>query len=319
MDPIGTCSTREAKVDDLLEEGWFFCNLLDKRNIMSRCYCDPSPLSEISKEMLAKNANDKNSSSNKRLPKGHCSLIRAPSLPSYLWRGAGVDDKERKLRMSKLTRQKSQSPTTPPPPPVGEAKQSDGARMRGSAGEPRRRSLLRTPSLPPSIGREEDIDDDESHARLSNLIRQALPDISDISPLRRNSKGMAQSYSMPRNRPPRKIAEEVRHQNLNLTKHTKSLSHLEAQEVQGFKDLGFTFDNNDLNPSVVSMLHGLQEKNQKDLEQDNMRRPYTSEAWLMQKQSCANPIPNCVVKQSSPEDMKAQIKFWARAVASNVR
>ena len=107
----------------------------------------------------------------------------------------------------------------------------------------------------------------------------------------------------------------------------KSPSDLENEEVQGFKDLGFQFEKDTINPSVASILPGLQEKNRDEKEQDKaVRRPYLSEAWL--EQSCGPPlpppppplppvVPNWDSKKST-EDVKAQIKFWARAVASNV-
>lgn len=137
---------------------------------------------------------------------------------------------------------------------------------------------------------------------------------------------MRQSYSLPRYRPPRNLeveaintncSKEMRRRLANQTKLRKSLSDLELEEVQGFKDLGFTFEK-ELSPNVVKILPGLQGKKQpEDLEQDKVRRPYLSEAWLVQ-QSSAPPIPNWAHKGSA-EDMKAQIKFWARAVASNMR
>ena len=98
----------------------------------------------------------------------------------------------------------------------------------------------------------------------------------------------------------------------------RSLSELETEEVQGFKDLGFTFDNKEiLSPSVVNILPGLQEKKEEDLGLENkVRRPYLSEAWLIQY--CGPPTPNWASRMSS-QQMKAQIRFWARSVASNVR
>lgn len=116
-------------------------------------------------------------------------------------------------------------------------------------------------------------------------------------------------------------SREMRRRYLNGKNLRRSLSDLEIEEVQGFKDLGFTFDNKDkISPSVVNILPGLQEKKKEDMDLENkVRRPYLSEAWLVQ--SCAPPpppTPNWAARKSS-EDMKAQIKFWARAVASNVR
>ena len=113
-------------------------------------------------------------------------------------------------------------------------------------------------------------------------------------------------------------SKDMRRRYLNGRSLRRSTSELEIEEVQGFKDLGFTFDNKDsLSPSVVNILPGLQEKSGEDLDlQNKVKRPYLSEAW--QVQSCAPPIPIWATKNSA-EDMKVQLKYWARAVASNVR
>ena len=109
---------------------------------------------------------------------------------------------------------------------------------------------------------------------------------------------------------------EMRRRYLNQKTMRRSLSDLEFEEVQGFKDLGFSFEKETLSPSLASILPGLQEKKRDETEEDKAaRRPYLSEAWLVQ--SCAPPIPNWASHKSSG-DMKEQIKFWARAVASNV-
>lgn len=104
---------------------------------------------------------------------------------------------------------------------------------------------------------------------------------------------------------------------MNQLKTQKSLKDLESEELQGFKDLGFDFDEKDLSPNVVSIIPGLQEKKRiQENEEKRITRPYLSEAWAAQ--NSAPPVPKWGGKRST-EDMKAQIKFWARAVASNVR
>lgn len=141
---------------------------------------------------------------------------------------------------------------------------------------------------------------------------------------------MTQCYTIPRCRPSRtrEAAEsinnrikETSHQNANSrNKIKKSLSVVEFDEVNGFKESGIKFEKQELNSNEATMLHGLQEKKrEEELNGDNykMRRNYFSEPWL--GQNCATPpVPNGIVKDSS-QDMKAQIRFWARAVASNVR
>lgn len=115
-------------------------------------------------------------------------------------------------------------------------------------------------------------------------------------------------------------SKEMRRRYLNSKTLRKSASELEIEEVQGFKDLGFSFDKEHLlSPKVYNILPGLnQKKEYGDLEmgQNKLRRPYLSEAWTIQ--SCVSPSPNWALSRSS-EDMKAQIKFWARSVATNVR
>ena len=128
-----------------------------------------------------------------------------------------------------------------------------------------------------------------------------------------------QSYSIPRQHPRRKpeISETI-------TNKTKSRDDLESEEVQGFKDLGFNFDKLDLNPSVVNILPGLQDKGPgqgrfKPGHEEEEKRPYLSEAWQVQSSAPPTLANWAVDRKNSSKDMKAQIKFWARAVASNVR
>lgn len=95
----------------LLEETWFFRNLLNRKGAkMSRSYSDPncssaagassSPSSNFCQEM-------------KKVPKEgeafarHGSLIRAPSLPPCIGREEEVREKENNLKLTKLTRRAS--------------------------------------------------------------------------------------------------------------------------------------------------------------------------------------------------------------------
>ncbi|TXG66837.1 hypothetical protein EZV62_008112 [Acer yangbiense] len=180
-------------------------------------------------------------------------------------------------------------------------------------------------------------EDKESDARMSNLIHQAFSASSDILPKSQTSKGLTRSCSISRYRPPRS-SEVERHYNYNMNgsikdmnrrclinqnkSRKKSTSDLESEEVQGFKDLGFIFEKQELSPSVVNILPGLQEKNNSSSREVKLRRPYLSEAWLSNNFAPPPPppppppVPNWATKNSA-QDMKAQIKFWARAVASN--
>ncbi|XAR56510.1 hypothetical protein NMG60_11037030 [Bertholletia excelsa] len=158
--------------------------------------------------------------------------------------------------------------------------------------------LLRAPSLPPCIRREEEEEEEEdaeSEFALSRLIRQASLN-SDVLPPRHTPKGVKQgSSTAPRHRPRRRPDQEtidmdgcdqMRRQYLDQSKMRRSLSDL----GEGFKDLGFRHDRKEMNETQPEEI---------------LTSPYQVSNW--------------VDKSSSAEDMKAQIKFWARSVAANVR
>ena len=81
---------------------------------------------------------------------------------------------------------------------------------------------------------------------------------------------------------------------MNQLKSQKSLSDLQSLELQGFKDLGFDVGVAKLQ-SAITMIPESHE------EEEHGRN-----------------APKWGAKGSKDDDMKAQIKFWARAVASNV-
>lgn len=261
-------SSSDTKPEDLLEESWFFGNPLDKntKKAILGCYSDPCPSSSsYSQEMLASNS-------------------------------SGGDDS---LSMKKVSSEGGFDHPPPSPPPCTvvreEEVRKEKAIMSKSIPGLREHNLLRAPSLPPGIGREEDV---ESDFALSKLIRQASLDSPDVLPPRRNSKVMKQTSVVSRHRQRKnpepgsidmEACNDMRRLCLDQNRiRRKSGSELESKEVRRFKELGFNFDNRDSNPSEDG--------------------------------SSAPPIPSWVdSKSSSAEDMKAQIKFWARAVAANVR
>ncbi|KAK3198826.1 hypothetical protein Dsin_022241 [Dipteronia sinensis] len=337
----------EEAVNDLLEKCWFFGNLFQRKTRMLRSYSDPC-CPPSSKEIFTRNSDSQNITKNEiTAGDGDCvvqrNLIRAPSLPPCVGRKMEENHQEKESstggKTNKLlTRQSS----LPKPASAGKKeatkeKASTATRSKSNNGQFPRSNLHRTPSLPSYFGREED---KESDARMSNLIHQAFSTSSDILPKSHTSKGLTRSYSISRYRPPRS-SEVERHYNYNMNgsikdmsrrrclinqnkSRKKSTSDLESEEVQGFKDLGFTFEKQELSPSVVNILPGLQEKNnsnnnREELNQEKFRRPYLSEAWLSHNFAPPPPppIPNWATENSAL-DMKAQIKFWARAVASNV-
>ncbi|KAF6170666.1 hypothetical protein GIB67_015618 [Kingdonia uniflora] len=199
------------------------------------------------------------------------------------------------------------------------------------------RSLQRAPSLPPCIGRGEVIREKENDRKLSKLTRQtSLSSSSDVSSPLRASKTISPSPGIPRHRARKELkaeslnkdnknnhpclTKEVLYRSLSYNKSSKSLSDLESEEVQGFKDLGFTFNEEDLNPNVINIVPGLQRQKTFNNVEEQMKRPYLSEAWLLQRY--AQSIPDNWIdhdQRSDGGDVKTQLKFWARMVASNVR
>lgn len=163
MEPIdNSCESsfcRDEKIEamDLLEECWFFENLLNIRPRMPRCYSDPCPSTGlISPDFLGKDSDVSSYSSSKALNKSafvHPKKIqRAPSMPPI--RVREEDDKKGcSFCRSKLVCQPSE-----PVVVLQAASKPHCAQMKGnhrSDCNRRKSKLLRTPSLPPSIGREE--------------------------------------------------------------------------------------------------------------------------------------------------------------------
>ncbi|XP_042521076.1 uncharacterized protein LOC122094369 [Macadamia integrifolia] len=189
-------------------------------------------------------------------------------------------------------------------------------------------NLVRSPSLPSRIERKMVTRVEESsHHGSRKLMRQTSlnPSTTSVLPPQHISKGMT-----PRHRLQMETKVDIQnkesHQSssrgMNRTlSRRKTMSDLEIEELQGFKDLGFTFNKEDLSPSVVNIIPGLRDRSDEanNCDEDKeMRRPYLSEAWVLQRSS-APVMPNWVQRRTDGEDMKEQLKVWARAVASNVR
>lgn len=272
----------EEEPGDLLEKSWFFGNLLDRKTRMSRCYSDPCPSSGLpDEEMVVGKSYEETYSSLQKLPQG-----------------------------DKLTRPGLMKAPSLPEESTYQKKGGSYPVRRGSKSrlEKSSNNLFRAPSLPTSLGREE-TQDEESDFSMSKLIRQASLKQSDMLPPRRVPKGLTQSSSTPRQRPRRKPDSEGcktespegvmvrRQQPFNHTTLSRSSSD-PIQELQGFEDLSIKFDDKDLGPS---------------LNEGKLRKSHASDlAW--QPENSASPMG-----KRSAEDVKAQIRFWARAVASNVR
>ncbi|KAK4398352.1 hypothetical protein Sango_1310700 [Sesamum angolense] len=294
---------KKVEPGELLEKCWFFGNLLDRKPRMLRSLSDPCASSNPKHEILPGKSYEETYKSIKKLtgPDGSrkSNLIRAPSLPPCLER-------------------KDQNPAT--------GGSSDPGRRQSNRKTMLSDNLLRAPSLPTALAAE-DFHDEETEFSMGKLIRQAsLSSSKTIPPRTSPAKGVAPRSGLSRHLSITKQdadmvkaevgLEKVRPQRqMSRLKPQKSLSYLESKELQGFRDLGFDFDKKDLNPSVVSIIPGLQErKRMEDDEEKNRTRPYLSEAW-----NSAPMAPKWGGKRSKEDNIKAQIKFWARAVASNVR
>ncbi|KAJ6949858.1 hypothetical protein NC651_003745 [Populus alba x Populus x berolinensis] len=215
LEPLSsTSSTRsggdnevKAAVHQLLEEGWFFGKLLDvnSKPRMLRCYSDPSP--SFDQQVLANTCpppTEKSSSTRELLPPGN--LTRAPSLPPNIGRSEEkIQETESSTSAStgmsrKLTRQLSDQVLIRKPSCVKKKEGINQVKVASHANRNRRsktvaegqssqHSLIRTPSLPPYIGREEMDEESESdEITMSELIRQAMPLSKDILPRQRSSK-----------------------------------------------------------------------------------------------------------------------------------
>lgn len=118
---------------------------------------------------------------------------------------------------------------------------------------------------------------------------------------------------------------------------SKSLSDLEFEELKGFMDLGFTFSDADTDPRLREIVPGLQRLNKAEdvLEGSScvpaaaaaadaevaVTRPYLSEAWdVAAEEEEERMMTNLRIAVGVSEvDLKAQLRFWAQAVASTVR
>lgn len=326
-----SCSSKyHENAVELFEECWFFKNLLKintnkPKNTFTRCYSDPCPSSKICQETPAIN---KNESSTKTATEGGgfrpIDLVMTPSLPPNVAREGHnrhrdvgmLKQKADQLPRAKMVLLKEE---------IRREKEFRSGRPKNKAtiAWPRNNLLTRTQTLPPLRSQAHHDQQETKEKIMSKSSRQTSLNLADFLPPR-HDKGTSKYRSQIRTTEIQEDiintggSKEMRRRYYKGRNLRRSLSELETEEVQGFKDLGFTFDNKEmLSPSVVNILPGLQEKKEQNLGLENkLRRPYLSEAWLVQYNG--PPTPKWASSMSSKE-MKAQIKFWARSVASNVR
>ncbi|KAJ1379262.1 hypothetical protein SESBI_47033 [Sesbania bispinosa] len=254
------CRDEKVEAVDLLEECWFFDNLLNIRPKMPRCHSDPCPSTGlISPDFLGKDSDVSSSYSSRSKPPKM--IQRAPSMPPPFRVREEDDEKGSIFSKSKLVRQ-------PSDPVVLQtaSKPHCAAQMKGhhrSDCNRRKNKLLRTPSLPPSIGREEKFQVTDSRIGRSHKQPSTPTQIDNLPP-----KQTYKSCSIPRCRPARNSevesfntegVMEMRRRFLNQKTMRRSLSDLEFEEVQGFKDLGFSFEKETLSPNLANIIPDLQQ------------------------------------------------------------
>ncbi|KAJ0884476.1 hypothetical protein HanPSC8_Chr10g0434131 [Helianthus annuus] len=270
---------------DLLEDSWFFGNLLhSKTRTISRSYSDLSFKSSSPLSSTQENAKRKNSSisSRKQPPVAPPpSLTRTPSLPysletqSFLAKKpdpsprsmsslVGNDKKDAITKNDpKSSRLSSRKQLSVAPSSLNRTPSlSNSKETQYFQAKKPNPHLTRTPSISTSSGGSdhEDEEDHEIEFTLGRLIRQASMNSSHTSnPPRQTSKAMIENT--------RKKPEMDQERFFEVRK-------MERNRSQSRKNNG---------------------------------------------KNGAPAIPGGWVDKSSSEDMKAHIKFWARAVASNVR
>ncbi|KAI3859283.1 hypothetical protein MKW98_007664 [Papaver atlanticum] len=248
----------------------------------------------INKEKKARDSKEITNSSTKELSTFvvYNSLLRAPSLPPSV----GRSNKESNGRVSRLTRQASLSSSKsvthqPRESEIQDYRRSDntqainGLKIKDSTSITNSSkeslifapNLLRTPSLPP-LRKEE-----ESLRRSSKLSLQSSLTSSDVMPPinipKIGPQPAIRSPGIPRHRskkedssihkdgtrtPPLCATKEVIRRSLSYKRSSSTKIDLEVEEVQGFKDLGFVFDTEQINKSLANIIPGLQEKKSKD-------------------------------------------------------
>ncbi|CAN4104215.1 unnamed protein product [Withania somnifera] len=221
------------------------------------------------------------------LPKASQSsnLQRAPSLPVCA-ENEQLHDEDGDFSMGKLIRQASINKVKVSP----QEHTTQVLLPKASQGY-----LQRAPSLP-VFAKGEGIHDEENGFSMGKLIRQASLNHAKVLPPKHTSKGLTRSPS---------ISSITKHQ-LRRKQVQESMTRncsngLEVEDLQSFKNLDLNNEKKDPIPTFANTTQGLKDKNKKKpvglSELDKIRRP-----------------------PYSPEDhMKEQIKYWARAVASNVR
>ncbi|XP_075478126.1 uncharacterized protein LOC142519101 isoform X2 [Primulina tabacum] len=274
--------------EEMLDELWFFGNLLHCNNFrMFRSFSEPCTSSNhCSKEIFGEKSYEETYESIKKLTGNgeslRFNLVKAPSLPASM--------KER----------------------INESCAAKWGTDPGRSKSSRRilsTNLGRAPSLPTSL-RTDEFQDEEVEFSMGKLIRQASMKNSDTMT---HVKGVSPSSGIkrhqPRKKPERDIIKMESLEEIRTQPMMKQLRKQKSASIMGSKkmqDFGYDIKKKDiLNHHKISIIPGLPEKHPL----------YLSEA--RGTHSSVPPVPKWGGNKST-EAMKEQIKFWARAVASNV-
>ncbi|ERN12187.1 hypothetical protein AMTR_s00034p00131640 [Amborella trichopoda] len=159
---------------------------------------------------------------------------------------------------------------------------------------------------------------------LPNLRRPQLLNLEE--PPREPELAVVESTQLKLRRTASRLDSGKPQQRRSRLKNSKSLSELEIDELKGFMDLGFVFNKEDLSPRTMSVIPGLQrlgeeekyreEEEEEEAENEQVRRPYLSEAWLIRRPD--SPLLNLRMPPptAAGTEMKRHLRSWARTVAS---
>ncbi|KAL0900056.1 hypothetical protein Bca101_084017 [Brassica carinata] len=308
-------------INDLLEDFWFFDNLLGRRSrILRYCHSDPCPFSPSSPssssypkpEFLKTGDSDSEKKLLEAPPVGDS--VPPPCIVKE--EGGGEPEKMKKMRRQFSEKIRAQERTTylqKKEPMVRREKGVKESSKKNRTGNtscnnksvkcfPMGGGLQRTQTLPTYIGREDDVnefhDQESDDSRMGFLIREAIASSSSkFTPTKQITPKIS---SIPRHRPPRNSRSEEAIQETVVKPQgsktlRKTLSSIDTKQIMTLKELDIT------------------EPEKKDDEEQRRAVKSRSAAVVV-----GQPIPVWVPKESR-RDMKAQIKFWARTVASNVR
>ncbi|KAK9050414.1 hypothetical protein SSX86_030615 [Deinandra increscens subsp. villosa] len=308
---------------DLLEDSWFFGNLLQtKPRTITRSYSDLAssscPPLFSTQEHIIKNERKKSSfSSRKQPPVAPPCLTRIPSLPISIETQSfqtKKPDPSPNLTTSQLgddkkdviikNEPKSSSLSSRKQPPVAPSSLTQTPSLLN----PKEKQSFLTKKPDPNLTRtssmstcrlgtdQEDEEDQESEFTLGRLIRQASMNSSHTS------------------NPPRQTSKVLKTENIHLFSFTKIILNIKIYYMHNTTRV------------LQAMIENMRKKPELDQKQIMDVRKIERKTSQYRKNNGKNKngggaaaIPGGWVDKSSSEDMKAHIKFWARAVASNVR